>query len=164
MRFCITILLLFTVVGCRTVSKLQEKENNTEKKHEKTERVYIEKKDTVFLFKPAPERSTSSVSDSSYLETSLAFSIAKIRNGNLFHEIENKKEIPIRVPAAINLTTVFITDTVAEQEFLINTETKTIERFRFLNAFFYYSGWISWIICLIIILLKWIKRLLPLRL
>ena len=50
MRLYISILILFIVVGCRTVSKLQEKENNTEKKHEKTERVYIEKKDTVFLF------------------------------------------------------------------------------------------------------------------
>ena len=54
-------------------------------------------KDSLGLAKALLEKSQNIGLDSSYLETSYSFSIAKILNGKLFHTIENKDSVPTRI-------------------------------------------------------------------
>lgn len=151
--FLICIVLL--ILSCNRVKDLTTKTTVSETSHDSKESTYIEKKDTTFNYRPAPEKSQNKLTaDSSFLETSLAFSWAIWCNGVLSHNIENKPTIPIRVPAMINFKTLIIRDTVTEYLELTDDHTVTVEKFRFLNAFFYYSGIAFWIIALTLIAAK----------
>lgn len=146
------IIITLTAVCCSRLKEVSEKQISNTANHRK-ESTYIEKKDTTFDYHPAPERSQNRyTADSSYLETSLAWSSAQWKNGILSHTIENKPSIPIRVPAMINLQTQIISDTTVDYLELTNTVTR--EKYRFLNPFFYYSGIAFWLILILLITLK----------
>lgn len=151
----ILIIAILTVAACSRMKDISVKKTESTTSHNSRESTYIEKKDTTFNYHPAPEHSANRYSaDSSHLETSLAWSTTTWKDGILSHTIENKPSVPIRVPAIIQIRTLTIRDTVAEYLSLTEEHTETIEKFRFLNPFFYYSGIAAWIITIITITLK----------
>lgn len=145
------IIVILTAVCCSRLKEVVKQTSNTI--NDRQESTYIEKKDTTFIYQPIPERSQNRyTADSSYLETSLAWSSAQWKDGILSHTIENKPSIPIRVPTMINLQTRIISDTTVD--YLEFTNTVTREKYRFLNPFFYHSGITAWLILITLITLK----------
>ena len=153
MKHAIYCLILLFFISCKTQKETQQTviENVTKVQ---TDTIRIVERDTTFLYHPAPEVSTSVGVDSSYLETSLAWSMAMLKNGILVHKIGNKPSIPIRAPG-INRTEKkrSSSETDIKKESEIN-QTKTVEKFRFLNAFFYYSGILLYILVSIFLTFK----------
>lgn len=149
------LLIAILLTGCSRVKDLTERNTFVDIAHRSQESTYAEKKDTTFNYHPAPEKSQNRyATDSSYLETSLAWSAAKWEKGILSHTIRNKPVIPIRVPAMVQIYTRVVRDTVTEYLELTDEHTITVEKFRFMNAFFYYSGVTTWLIMILYIALK----------
>lgn len=149
------ILIVFLAVSCSRLKDMTERNSINHSSHQSEETTYIEKKDTTFDYRPAPEKSQNQyTADSSYLETSLARSMAKWHDGILTHSIENKPSISIRAPNSIEFRTLIIRDTTTEYLSLTNEHTRTIEKYRFLNTFFYYTGSIVWLAIIILITIK----------
>lgn len=152
---CWILLIAILLAGCSRVKDLTERNTLVDISHRSQESTYAEKKDTTFNYHPAPEKSQNRyTTDSSYLETSLAWSAAKWENGILSHTIRNKPVIPIRVPAMVQIYTRVVRDTVAEYLELTDEHTITVEKFRFMNAFFYYTGIAVWFAIIILITIK----------
>lgn len=139
MKHTIFLFLVLVIISCRPQKEatrtITEYINQTQ-----TDTVKIVERDTTFLYHPAPEVSTSSVQDSSYLETSLAWSLAVIKNGLLLHKIGNKPAIPIRAPGVIRSETKSKTSSKEKENVSTYVKVITKERFRFMNAYLYYSG------------------------
>lgn len=144
------IVLLIICTGCRSSQKTIETVIQKQKEY-----VYREKKDTLFMFEPAPEKSQNEqivIKDStytSYVETSLAFSNAVFEEGKLTHYIKNKSNIPIQVPNALEI--IHKTDTLYTFVNVDNIVEK--EKYRFANQFFYTAGVLSSILFIIVIIL-----------
>lgn len=138
MKHTIFIFLVLVIISCRPqkeATRTIEYINQTQ-----TDTVKIVERDTTFLYHPAPEVSTSYVQDSSYLETSLAWSLAVIKNGLLLHKIGNKPAIPIRAPGVIRSETKSKTSSNEKENVSTYVKVITKERFRYMNAYLYYSG------------------------
>lgn len=151
----ILIIIVLTTVCCARTKDVSVKQTLSNTTHNSQESTYIEKKDTTFDYHPAPEHSRNRyVTDSSYLETSLAWSTARWKDGILSHTIENKPSVTVRVPNAVEFRTLIVRDTVTDYLELTDEHTVTIEKFRFLNSFFYHSGFTAWLILILLILLK----------
>lgn len=156
MKHAIYFLILLFSISCKTQKETQQTVTENITKIQ-TDTIRIVERDTTFLYHPAPEVSTSVGVDSSYLETSLAWSMAMLKNGILVHKIGNKPSIPIRAPGinrTENKTKSTNTDIKKESEII---QTKTVEKFRLLNAFFYYSGILLYILIAIIIGFKLLR-------
>lgn len=153
MKHAIYFLILLFFISCKTQKETQQTVTENVTKVQ-TDTIRIVERDTTFLYHPAPEVSSSVGIDSSYLETSLAWSMAMLKNGILVHKIGNKQSIPIRAPG-INRTEnkSKSSETDIKKESKIN-QTKTVEKFRFLNAFFYYSGILLYILVSIFLTFK----------
>lgn len=151
----IIIIAILTTVGCSRAKDISIKQTTSNTVSKSNESTYIEKKDTTFDYRPAPERSQNRyAADSSHLETSLAWSAAQWKNGILSHTIANKPVVSIRVPNRIELRTLIIRDTVTDYLQITDDHTVTVEKYRFLNSFFYYSGIAFWLVLIILITLK----------
>lgn len=145
--------------SCSQVKELRERETFVNTFRQSREETYIEKKDSTFEYHPALEKSQNHyAADSSFLETSLAWSAATWKDGILSHSIENKPSVPIRVPTMIEYKTFIIRDTIADYLYLTDEHTKKVEKFRFMNAFFYGSGIAGWAIVSLLIIVKIWKR------
>ena len=157
MKHAIYFLILLFFISCKTQKETQQTVTENVTKVQ-TDTIRIVERDTTFLYHPAPEVSSSVGIDSSYLETSLAWSMAMLKNGILVHKIGNKQSIPIRAPG-INRTEnkSKSSETDIKKESKIN-QTKTVEKFRFLNAFFYYSGIMLYILVSISLTYKILSR------
>lgn len=155
MKLIIFLMACVTLTACNTIKKTIEQQRTSEKTNTSRQVDYIEKKDTTFNFRPQPEKSQNRLlTDTSFLETSLAWSVARYQNGILLHNIQNKPFVPVRVPAAIQIHWHDSRDSVRNDEYLLLEQTVTKEKYRFLNPFFYYSGCIAWGIIIIITSLK----------
>lgn len=149
------LLITLLVFGCSRVKDLTEQKTVVDISHQSQESIYVEKKDSTFNYHPAPEKSQNRyAADSSCLETSLAWSTAKWKDGILSHTIENKPMIPIRVPAMVQISTLVVRDTVTEYLELTEEHTVSVEKYRFLNAFFYRTGLIAWLITVLYLIWK----------
>lgn len=151
MKQAIFILIILLTLSCRTQKETRQTATEYVTKVQ-TDTIQIVERDTIFLYHPAPEVSTSQGIDSSYLETSLAWSKAMLKNGILVHQIGNKNNIPIRVPNANRIeykSSVTNTDSKKENEI---KQTNTVEKFRFMNSFFYYSGITFYFLIVIIVI------------
>lgn len=159
MKVWTIICVLLTITACHQIKDLSEKKDTYFSAHTSQEINHVEKKDTTFDYHPTPERSQNNyTADSSYVETSLAWSVAKWSSGILSHTIENKSIVPIRAPSMIQIRTLIIRDTVEEYLSLTEEHTVVKEKFRFLNAFLYYSGSVAWLILIAITTWKIYKQ------
>ena len=160
MRSIVLVLcLVFVFVSCSTkkvsserseylklVSELKEMVSRYEKRTE----VY---KDSLLMVKGLVEKSSNVADSVSHLETSYATSDAAIRNGRLFHSIENKDSVPGQVKYVFieveKRDTVFVgrKDTVYLQR-MERTETVK-EKKRLGETFFYISGWVAWVLAVV---------------
>lgn len=128
-------------------SYLASKWKEMASKHEKRTEIY---RDSMLMMKGLIEKS-SNVSDSvSHLETSYALSDAAIKNGRLYHSIENKDSIPVRIQFVFieveKRDTLFVekSDTVYQEKKVYKETVK--EKRRFLETFFYTCGWCAWVL------------------
>lgn len=153
------LLMVFLLLSCSTkkvstekvdYSRLVSEWRELATRYEKRSEVY---KDSLVMVKGLIEKSNNVADSISHLETSYALSDAAIRNGRLYHSIENKDSIPgwvkyvfIEVEKRDTLLveksdTVFIEKKVYE---------KTVkEKKRLGDGFFYTSGWIAWVLVLV---------------
>ncbi|MDR2130558.1 MAG: hypothetical protein LBP56_05245 [Odoribacteraceae bacterium] len=154
MRLLVILSLVVSLAACRAVKKLNVETNEIITRV--TDSVIIVIRDTTILYEPAPERSERETPlDSSYLETSLAWSIATSRDGILKHLIGNKPVVPVRVPLETR-EHARVQQDEAKHDNRVEIEI-TREKYRFMNPFFYASGWIGWIILIIITAWKIIR-------
>lgn len=127
----------------RLASELREMVSRYEKRTE----VY---RDSLALMKGLAEKSSNMTDSVSHLETSYATSDAEVRNGRLYHSIENKDSVPGRVKYVFieieKRDTVLVerTDTVYRKKKVYKETVK--EKGLPWNTFFYASGWIAWIV------------------
>lgn len=127
----------------RLASELREMVSRYEKRTE----VY---RDSVALMKGLAEKSSNATDSASHLETSYAMSDAEVRNGRLYHSIENKDSVPGRVKYVFlrmeKRDTVLVerTDTVYRERKVYKETVK--EKGLLWNTFFYTSGWIAWVV------------------
>lgn len=128
-------------------SYLASKWKEMASKYEKRTEIY---RDSLLMMKGLIEKS-SNISDSvSHLETSYALSDAAIKNGRLYHSIENKDSIPVSVRFIFieveKLDTLLIekSDTVYQEKKVYKETVK--EKRRFLETFFYTCGWCAWVL------------------
>lgn len=150
-------IIAFTLISCsvprqisahqREYTQLLERFEERTIRSEKQIRVY---KDSLETVKGLMERS-SNLSDSlSHLETSYARSDATLRNGKLYHSIENKDSIPAPTRYFYLENVRHDTLETSKIDTLYREAVRTVETVttskRFGNTFFYTSGWIAWII------------------
>ena len=97
------LLMVFSLFSCSTkkvsteqvdYSRLVSEWRELAARYEKRSEVY---KDSLMMVKGLIEKSSNVADSISHLETSYALSDAAIRNGRLYHSIENKDSIPGRV-------------------------------------------------------------------
>ncbi len=152
------LLMSFSLFSCSTkkvsteqvdYSRLVSEWRELAARYERRSEVY---KDSLMMVKGLMEKSSNVADSISHLETSYALSDAAIRNGRLYHSIENKDSIPGRVQF------VFIEvekrDTLrVEKSDAVFIEKKVYaetvkEKKRLGDGFFYTSGWIAWVLTL----------------
>lgn len=130
-------------------SKLVSEWKELAARYEKRTEVY---RDSLEMVKGLVEKSVNVTDSVSLLETSYAKSDAAIRQGRLYHSIENKDSVPGRVKY------VFIEvekrDTIrTERRDMVFREKKLTKEVvknkgRFAEGFFYVSGWVFWVVLL----------------
>jgi hypothetical protein len=153
MRALILFSLILSLVACRQLKTLDRSIEVRENVTRVIDSVTIIIRDTTIIHEPAPEpTSRVTLDDSSYLETSLAWSLAVAREGILFHRLENKPEMPLRVPLKTSERVRVERDTTVIRH-VIERETVK-ERYRLFNPFFYASGWGGWITLIIAVAWK----------
>lgn len=159
MKVVVIVCLFFCLFGCRSLSKTVDRSESHIRETIRTDSARTEIRDTTMEYELPIEKSRNeTLSDSSYLETSFAWSIAVIRNGMLQHVIANKEKVWIRIPGMVVYQFHYIRDEISEN--LELTETKTIvrEKYRFLNAFFYWSGLLAWFVVIAFVVFKIVKN------
>lgn len=115
-------------------------------KYEKRTEIY---RDSLLMIKGLIEKSNNVADSLSHLETSYALSDAAIRNGRLYHSIENKDSIPVYIRFVFieleKRDTLFIekSDTIYREKKVYKEVVK--EKKRFLDTFFYTCGWVAWV-------------------
>lgn len=132
---------------------------NCEYRFNETDSVYIEKIDSVFftdtllLFQPQDSSVSNILPDTepSHLETDLAISDAWVEGGNLYHTLENKKElIPIQVQMPNAIT--------RETKNHFHIVTKMVERdFKWWEEALMFIGRASIFLILLFLIIKLIK-------
>lgn len=112
MRTMIVIAATLMLAGCSpgnfpTSTDTREKVNTT---------VELILRDTLYALRLPPERDRNSVpqDDSSYLETSAAWSRAWVTDGRLHHELGNKSREPLLIPVRIPERRITVDSTHAE--------------------------------------------------
>lgn len=148
------LLMVFSLFSCSTkkvsteqvdYSRLVSEWRELAARYEKRSEVY---KDSLMMVKGLIEKSSNVVDSISHLETSYALSDAAIRNGRLYHSIENKDSIPGRVKYVFievekrDTLRVEKSDTIFIEKKVYEETVK--EKKRLGDGFFYTSGWIAW--------------------
>lgn len=156
MRILLLMMMAVSLLSCSTkkvsteqtdYSKLVSEWRELASRYEKRTEIY---KDSLLMVKGLMEKSSNMADSVSRLETSYALSDAAIRNGRLYHSIENKDSVPGRVQyvrvEVEKRDTLFIskTDTIYRDR-TSNKETVR-DKSRFGEVFFYVSGWLFWVV------------------
>lgn len=154
MKKIVILCLMMALVSCSThkvstertdykrlASELRELISSYEKRTD----IY---KDSLALMKGLVEKSSNVTDSTSHLETSYALSDASIRNGKLFHSLENKDSVPGRI--------IYVSKEVEKRDTIYRNEKDTVyiekqrkeetvkEKKRIGDAFFYTSGLLAW--------------------
>nr|DAK33484.1 MAG TPA: TRAF PROTEIN, TRAO PROTEIN, TRAN ADHESION, BACTERIAL SECRETION.5A [Caudoviricetes sp.] len=152
------LLMSFSLFSCSTkkvsteqvdYSRLVSEWRELAARYERRSEVY---KDSLMMVKGLMEKSSNVADSISHLETSYALSDAAIRNGRLYHSIENKDSIPGRVQFVFievekrDTLRVEKSDTVFIEK---KVYAETVKEKKHLgDGFFYTSGWIAWVLTL----------------
>lgn len=153
------LLMAFSLFSCSTkkvstervdYARLASEWRELAARYEKRSEVY---RDSLIMVKGLMEKSSNVADSISHLETSYALSDAAIRNGRLYHSIENKDSVPGRVQYVFvevekRDTLLVVKSDTAFVERKVNKETVK-EKKRLGDVFFYTSGWIAWVLVLV---------------
>lgn len=119
-------------------------------------------RDTLYALRLPDERVRSTVlqGDSSYLETTAAWSRAWVEDGRLHHELGNKSREPILVPIQVPERRVTVDSTHTE---LVRTPVYVKKKLSWWQQTVMGAGYISLLVLVILVvvkILKWRKKLL----
>ena len=119
-------------------------------------------RDTIFALRLPDERASNTVlqGDSSYLETTAAWSRAWVEDGRLHHELGNKSREPILVPIQVPERRVTVDSTHTE---LVRTPVYVKKKLSWWGQTVMGAGYISLFVLFVLVVvkvLKWKKNLL----
>lgn len=147
-------LLLCCLVGCRAKKEIHN--SSIEKTLENMTVITKEKviSDAPVLVRPSLQLSQSRGIDSSRLETDYAVSTAWWDGGRLHHKIWNKPEFIVNVPGGKTEEKEMRKDSIASRESAQEYKYIEKEKYRFLNAFFYWMGILGVIVVILFMVFK----------
>lgn len=152
-RLLFVLCIFFVLFSCSTkqvstkqtdYSKIVKELRELASHYEKTTEIY---RDSLMKVKGLMEKSSNVTDSTSHLETSYSLSDAAIKDGKLYHSIENKDSIPTPIKTIYKKVEVHDTlyinsiDTVyIEKE---KDSKVVVQKKRFGENFFYTCGWIA---------------------
>lgn len=158
MRTLCIVAILVLLAGCSP----RNFQVSTETKDRVNTTVEVVLHDTLYALRLPDERVRSTVlqDDSSYLETTAAWSRAWVEDGRLHHELGNKSREPVLVPIQIPERRVTVDSTHTE---LVRTPVYVKKKLSWWGKTVMSAGYVS--LCTLVILvvvkvLKWRKKLL----